>query len=111
MVVDELDELGVARVDAEAPRNAFDEIPQEPVAELRPTPGARAHQWREEQGFTQPRARRAGQQVVQQDGATGALPGQVPGLRQVQGRGFAQQGFKDGLVLGEVADAGPRATG
>ncbi|MOA69216.1 hypothetical protein D3C78_1972730 [compost metagenome] len=49
------------------------------------------------------------QQVVNDNGATGALPEQVPGLRQPQVCGFLEQCLQYTLVMGEILDAGTLA--
>ena len=111
VLAEEVEELRIAGVLREAPRDRIDERTQQAVAELRPAPGARTHQRRQENRLAQLGTFAAVQQVVQQDRPAGALSAEVPGRRQVEFGSLAQQALEHRLVFGEVADAGPLAFG
>ncbi|MNP23776.1 hypothetical protein D3C76_1164970 [compost metagenome] len=102
----------VVGVLAEAPFDAVDEMPQHPVAELRPTPGTRPHQRCQQNDLAIDGAARAlVQQVIHRDGAARALPAQVPRARQLQRAHLFEQRVQHLLVHREIADAGPLAAG
>ncbi|MNQ65889.1 hypothetical protein D3C85_803590 [compost metagenome] len=102
----------VVGVLAEAPGNRFDERLEQVIAEMRPAPGPRPHQRRQQNhlalGGT---ARSRIQHMIDHDRPTGALPAQVPRLRQIERLRFGKQPLQGVLILGEVLDTRPLATG
>ncbi|MDT4845621.1 hypothetical protein FQZ97_796140 [compost metagenome] len=110
-VLQEVDEIGVVGILAEAPRNLLDEVAQHAITELRPGPGSRAHQRSQQNSLAHLGAGLAAQQVIDEDRPASTLPAQVPGLGQLQGRRLGEHALQHVLVLGEVADAGTRAAG
>jgi hypothetical protein len=109
---EERQEGRVIGVLAEAPLDAVHEVTQHAIAQLRPAPGTGPHQRCQQDDLAIDGAARAlVQQVVHGDGATGALPAQVPGARQLQRARLLEQRLQHLLVQREITDAGPLAAG
>ena len=103
--------MRIVGVLAETPGDAFDEPPEQVIAELRPTPVLGPDQWRKQNHPPLCRALIAlTQRMIKHNRAAGTLPAQVPGLRQCQGLGLDKQPLQHRLVLREIVNAGPRAT-